>query len=363
MNNFYLTKNKFSPFWQVIYWRNGKRTTKSTGKRIKSEALHFLTEFKERSNQKKLIPKTLFEFEREYIAWVSNTHSKSYLERAVKLSFRMFKDFMGSDVLLSDISVNLVDRFFSTTFMRAEYSARLYLRTLKAAFNTAIRWGLIEINTFSKIKAPTAFKTFPMYISESELNRICEATKEKYLQNLFGFAFLSGARLGEILSLTWKNINLHERTILISNTESFHTKNKRDRMIPINNRLAEILSSMQSNKLNQSDFVFSKVYGVKLNSNFVSKKFKKAVRSVGLSDLIHFHTLRHSFASLIHQKGASLTVIKDLLGHQDMKTTLIYSHLSKENLVNAVELIGTSKKNNELFSTNAGKVPIELNMN
>ena len=337
MNNYYLTKSKYSPYWQVIYFRNGKRTTKSSGKKIKSEALHFLTEFKEKLNKKKVIPKTLYEFEREYISWISSTHSKSYLDRAVKLSFKMFKEFTGGDILLSDISVNLIDRFFSTTFLRAEYSARLYLKTLKSAFNTAIRWGLIESNAFAKIKVPKAFKTFPAYINESDLNKICEATKEVYLKNLFEFAFLTGARLGEILSLTWKNINYSERTILISNSESFHTKNKQDRMIPINNRLAEILSSMQPSKRSPNDLVFFKVYGVNLNPNFVSKKFKKAVRSAELSESIHFHTLRHSFASLIHQKGASLTAVKDLLGHQDLKTTLIYSHLSNENLVNAVE--------------------------
>ena len=363
MEKFYLVKEKTSPYYQVYFIRDGRRTKKSTKEKTKSEALKFLTRFKEKMNQKRIIPKIFVEFEREYISWISDTHSKSYLEKSVKLAFRLFNDFVGKDIFLTDISANVADRFFSFTFSRAEYAARLYLRTLKSAFNTAIRWGLVETNVFTKIKAPKAFKTFPLYIKQDELQRICNETKEFYLKNLFLFAFLTGARLGEVISLRWKNINLEERTIMISNSETFQTKNKQDRIIPINNQLTEILNDMKLKKVSDSDFVFYKVYGVKLDSTYVSKKFKKAVVKCGLSDQIHFHTLRHSFASLIHQRGASLTVIKDLLGHQDLRTTLIYSHMSKENLVNAVELIGKAKPESTNKKITAKGVEWNINLN
>ena len=362
-NQFYLFKTKNSPYYQIAYWKNGKQTSKSTKAKMKTDALKFLTEFKERINHKKVIPKTLFEFEKEFLLWCSNTHSQNYINRAVKLSFRKLKEFIGKDILLADISVNLVDKFFASTFSRSEHSARLYLRTLKSAINTAIRWGVMENNVFSKIKVPKPFKTFPVYIAENDLDRICAATKEHLLRNLFRVAFHSGMRLGEILSLQWYNISLGGKTITLSNTETFRTKNKRDRLIPINQTLVGILTNMQRSSLEKEDFVFFKVRRVKLNGDYVSKKFKKAVRAVGLSDKIHFHTLRHSFASLIHQKGAPLTVVKELLGHQDLKTTLIYSHLSNENLVNAVELIGATKKIDKNFTIQAGNIPVNLNLN
>ncbi len=66
---------------------------------------------------------------------------------------------------------------------------------------------------------------------------------------------------------------------------------------------------------------------------------KKAVRESGLNDNIHFHTLRHSFASRLIQKGVSVFVVKELLGHEDIKTTQIYSHLKTENLSEAVNLL------------------------
>ena len=71
---------------------------------------------------------------------------------------------------------------------------------------------------------------------------------------------------------------------------------------------------------------------IKFNNDYVTKKFKKAVREAELNDKIHFHTLRHSFASRLVQRGASIYVAKELLGHSDVKTTQIYSHLEQSNL-------------------------------
>jgi integrase/recombinase XerD len=93
------------------------------------------------------------------------------------------------------------------------------------------------------------------------------------------------------------------------------------------------------NNVNNNNYIFSRVMDIKLNEDYASKQFKKAVRDSGLNDNIHFHTLRHSFASRLIQKGASVFVVKELLGHEDIKTTQIYSHLKTENLAEAVNLL------------------------
>ena len=88
-----------------------------------------------------------------------------------------------------------------------------------------------------------------------------------------------------------------------------------------------------------NEFIFYRKPGVKLNSDFISKQFKKAIRKAELSEEIHFHSLRHSFASALVQRGVSLYAVKELLGHENIKTTQIYSHLQKENLMEAVNLL------------------------
>ncbi len=70
-----------------------------------------------------------------------------------------------------------------------------------------------------------------------------------------------------------------------------------------------------------------------------SKQFKKAVRASNVNANIHFHSLRHSFASALVQRGVSLYAVKELLGHENIKTTQIYSHLQRENLLQAVNML------------------------
>jgi integrase len=85
--------------------------------------------------------------------------------------------------------------------------------------------------------------------------------------------------------------------------------------------------------------VFGKVNGMAYTGDYFSKRFKRACMSAGISDSIHFHSLRHSFASNLAQKGVSLYVIKELLGHSSISTTEIYAHLNVDTLREAVSML------------------------
>ncbi len=339
----YLVINNKSKFYQLIYFKNGKRTSVSTGTADKTEAEKFLKHFNPETIEIK--PKreasiNLNAFIKEYKNYINDTYSIAYLERAVTPSFNKLEKFLPN-LPLDMISSRNIDQFISSIMSYSKSAASLYYRTLKAAFNKASAWNYIKENPFNKIKAPKLTQSYPAFLTFDELQVIISNTERDFLKPVFYTAFFTGMRIGELLNMKWNWIDLQNNFIMIKCDESFTTKNKKERFVPINPTLKNILLNIKPKiySIAQDDFVFIKCIGVKLNENFVSKSFKKAVRQSGLSNKIHFHSLRHSFCSNLVQKGVSLYVVKDLAGHQNIKTTQIYSHLQKQNLMDAVNLL------------------------
>jgi len=338
----YLVKNKKSPNYQLVYFRNGKRTTVSTGTTNKKEAEKFLASFiseEKRETPTKNTSIKLSSFFAEYKTYVSNTYSEKYLKKAVTPSFNRLTAFLP-DMILNQITSKDVDQFISSVYSTAKYAAALYHRTLKAAFNKAVIWNYIQVNPFNKIKSPKLAKSFPVYIAEAELILILNQTEDQLLKDIFTTAYYTGMRLNELLSMKWNWIDFSQELITIKNSNDFNTKNKRERVIPIHPKVKKIFQRYFQIVFNiKNSFVFYRKSGIKLNGEFISKQFKQAVRSAELNDDIHFHSLRHSFASALVQRNVSLYAVKELLGHENIKTTQIYSHLQKENLSRLVNLL------------------------
>ncbi len=338
----YLVKNSKSPYYQVVSIVDGRRTTCSTRTGNFREANKFLNNFRLQP-KKELLPDSdsinLTKFQDEYVTYLQPTKSKSYV-RSVELSFKMLIEFID-DIPLNKITLHLIDKFITHTYCRTPRSASLYYRTLKAAFSKAVLWNFILDNPFKKIKSPKVAKSFPLFISELELQLILENTQEENIKDLFTIAFYTGMRLGEITNMKWPWIDLNQNQILVQCSDSFATKNKKGRVIPFNQNLKNIFIRNYPKvfSLKKDDFVFSNLMREKYREDFITKRFKIAVRKTELNDKIHFHTLRHSFASLLIQKGVSLYVVKELLGHESLTTTQIYSHLQQQNLRDAVNLL------------------------
>ncbi len=337
-----ITKFKKSPYYQLVYEVDGNKTSISTKTSNYKEAQLFLYNFlKEKITEQKSASKqiTISQFKEEYVEYLKTTKSINYV-RSVELSFKTLIQY-SDDVFLNRIDLRTLDKFVTSLYARTPRACIVYYRTLKAAFSKAVLWDYLQENLFKKIKSPKVSQKLPVFISEEELKLIIEKTKEEVLKDLFTTAFYTGMRLGELVNMKWSWINLNENHILIQSTENFTTKSKRGRIIPINSHLKNIFLNRKPRIINikNIDYVFFRIHNARLNENYVSKKFKEYVRATELDDKIHFHTLRHSFASLLVQRGVSLYVVKELLGHEALSTTQIYSHLQQQNLRDAVNLI------------------------
>lgn len=336
----FLSKDSKSPYYQITYFVNGKRTKKSTKTTNLKEANKFLASFSVPVKIDNVVIElnnfiTLSQFKDEYIKYAKLRFSKSYVERSIEPAFKLLIAYSG-DVPLKNLDLKTLDNFIINKYNSTKSGAALYYRTLKAAFSKAVIWNYLDDNPLKKIKAPKVPKSNPVFISETELNLILEKTTNQNLKNIFTVAFYTGMRLAEILNMKSSWIDTQQNIITLKNSADFTTKSKRERIIPLHTRIASIVIKPTSNP---NDFIFNRTIGKKFNEDYVSKQFKKSLRAAKLDDNIHFHSLRHSFASNLVQRGVNLYVVKELLGHEDIKTTQIYSHLTQSSLSNAVCLL------------------------
>lgn len=343
----YVAKIKRSKFFQIIYFVDGKRKTLSTKTADRKEAQKALENFKASLNNpvQEIVQQPPIEvslllsnFRDEYLVYIQAAKSKNYYE-SISYSFKQLISFCG-DIPLNKIETKIIDKFICSTFNRTPRGAHHYYRTLKAAFNKAIEWNYISINHFTKVKFPKLSKSFPVFISEDELLIILTNTPYQYLKDIFTVGFYTGLRLGELINMKWNWIDFFQNQITVKCSNNFQPKSKKERNVPMSEKVKSILINRFNLAVHQpGEVVFFRIEGRKLHKETISKQFKRAVRKSNLNENIHFHSLRHSFASLLVQKGVSLYIIKELLGHEDLATTQVYSHLQQQNLRDAVSLL------------------------
>lgn len=298
----YIGRNK-SKIYYVYYKKNSSKTRVSTKTKYKKEALKFLNDFekkiKENSNVSSI---TLNELKVKYLGVIEITHTKKSWKLS-RASLEKFIETVGGDTQLKNINKSMAESFILNIYQRAKYSAMLHKRHLHAIFNKAIEWEYLEKNPFKGIKLRIP-QNNPIFINKDELDLILKLEKNSTLNHLYKFAFYTGMRISEITHLEWKEIQLHLRTIRVINKIGFTTKSKKERVIPMSIIVFDILSNVEKN----STYVFSKNQ-FRFKPDYVSKQFKKCIKATNLNQKIHFHTLRHSFASNLVQKGASIYAV------------------------------------------------------
>jgi site-specific recombinase XerD len=163
---------------------------------------------------------------------------------------------------------------------------------------------------------------------------------------------LMGMRKAELLAMRWDWLDLARRVVTVRNTQDFTTKSKKARVVPLCDEVMAILLSRSERENRISDYVFH-WQGSKLSEDRVSRKLKVALEKAKLSPTLHWHSLRHSFASWLVEGGISLFQVSKLLGHASTAPTLIYSHLLPEQLHSALGPIYLEVQNTAAASGSA----------
>jgi integrase len=194
-------------------------------------------------------------------------------------------------------------------------------------FNLAIDWDLyLSSNPLRKVKffqeVNTGFRVLGL---EEESRLLANATPA--IQDIVLYALNTGSRIGEIFSLRWQDVNLERNLITV-----FAPKTQKTRLIPINPDVRRILEFWALGRKNE--FVF---YNQKTGTPFVdlSAGLELACKKAGISG-VTWHTLRHTFASRLLERGVDIMTVKELLGHSTVTVTMRYTHSNLDSKVAAV---------------------------
>jgi len=208
------------------------------------------------------------------------------------------------------------------------------LATLRSFFKFLIRRGQVSVNPLSTIRTPKQEKRLPKCLDLEQVQKLLDAPDDTGLLGARDKAMLevlysSGIRVSELVELEISDLDLQEGILRVRG------KGRKDRLTPIGSqaihavqRYLELRNADTRTQGQPSQRVFLNKHGESLSTRSVRRKLDKYLVEAGLDPGISPHTLRHSFATHLLNNGADLRSVQELLGHQSLSTTQIYTHLT-----------------------------------
>lgn len=206
------------------------------------------------------------------------------------------------------------------------------LASLKAFFKFLARQGYISGNPAAMVKSPKTKKHLPVVLSEEQVSKVMEipdAISFVGLRNrlILELLYSTGIRLGELISLNIGDVNFNKMTICVFG------KGSKERIVPFGKKVKTALDNYL--KIRQTVLVSVTLESPLLVSTrdrriarqTVQKAVRKLLEEVSEQEHLSPHVLRHSFASHLLDHGADLNAVKDLLGHNSLSTTQLYTHI------------------------------------
>ena len=217
------------------------------------------------------------------------------------------------------------------------------LATLRSFYKFLIRRGLVSVNPLSTIRTPKQDKRLPKCLDLEQVQKLLDAPGDGDLlaardKAMLEVLYSSGIRVSELVDLDMADMDLQEGVLRVRG------KGRKDRLTPIGSQAIKALQRYYElrtadPKLQQltAGRVFLNKHGQSLSTRSVRRKLDKYLVQAGLDPGISPHTLRHSFATHLLNNGADLRSVQELLGHQSLSTTQIYTHLSTGRMKDAYD--------------------------
>ena len=271
-----------------------------------------------------------FKTDLQYVKNYSNNTVKAY--ESDLLSFQKFLN----NKHISRVSSEDIQKYMRSFGDKTDKTLARALTTLRMFYDFLIRRNIIKESPMDGIASPKIGKYLPDVLSIDEVDRLLDIKPKNNFEFrnkcILELLYSTGLRISELVSLKFENINLDDSLIKVMG------KGSKERIVPLNDittdYLKEYIEKIRPEMLKkvQTDYIFLNNHGKVLTRQAVFKMIKKRALEANIKKNISPHTLRHSFATHMLSNGADIRFIQELLGHSDIATTEIYTHIANEKL-------------------------------
>ncbi len=218
------------------------------------------------------------------------------------------------DDVKSFIAENLTDKSSSTII--------LFLSAIKYAYSS-----ILGKDITAGIKRPKKERKIPSVLTKQEVRQLLNSIENKKSRLMLSLLYAAGLRVSELVNLKVEDINFKEKIGHIR-----QGKGRKDRIFNIPSFLfSQLQKQAEKQEKNKEEYLFTGPKG-QLSPRNLQKIVQKAVKKAEINKKVSPHTLRHSFATHLLEDGVDIRIIQELLGHADLSTTQIYTHISQEQI-------------------------------
>lgn len=267
-----------------------------------------------------------------YLKYERKLSENTYL--SYKYNFIQIKKFFDNKKI-EELDQDDIRKFLYSLDKNSKTKAH-YITVLKNYYYYLIDENVIKINPCEDVRMPKIEKKLPKYLTVEEVNKLLDISLRNPIdyrnKAMLEVLYASGIRISELLDLKLSNYYKDESCIKVMG------KGSKERIVP----LADITIKYLDLYINEyrnfilkskiSEYIFVNYNGNRMTRQGFFKILKQICKSSGINKEISPHILRHSFATHLLNNGADLRIIQELLGHENISTTEIYSHVSSEKI-------------------------------
>lgn len=273
----------------------------------------------------------------EFIKYIQNKNYSNYTISCYEKDLNQYLDFLKENKKnILEVDYKFLRSYLSMLYDKnyAKKTIARHISSLKSFYKFLFKNNIIDKNPMVLIKTPKLDKKLPKFLYYDDIDALLNVPDTSTFLGLRDALILevlysTGIRVSELVNIEIKDINFSENTILILG------KGNKERYVIYGSKMENLLEKYIKERATfhpNHDYLFVNRYYGKISDRSIRKIIDTNIKKGALNLKISPHTLRHTFATHMLDSGADIEIVKELLGHESLSTTQIYTHVTNESL-------------------------------